>query len=57
MYLPVMTCGSAAWHLTVATVLVWPVSVCTFAFVLMSHTCKDSQQIKLVQLIKAINPN
>lgn len=43
-YLPVMICGSAAWHLTVATVLVWPVSVCTFAFVLMSHTCMDREK-------------
>lgn len=41
MYLPVMICGSAAWHLTVATVLVWPDSVCTLALVLMSHTCMD----------------
>lgn len=42
--LPVMTCGSAAWHLTVATVLVWPVSVCTLAFVLMSHTCIPTEK-------------
>lgn len=44
MYLPVTICGSAAWHLTVATVLVWPVSVCTLALVLMSHTCVDAKE-------------
>lgn len=42
--LPVMICGSAAWHLTVATVLVWPVSVCALAFDLMSHTCADRRK-------------
>lgn len=46
-----MICGSAAWHLTVATVLVWPVSVCTLAFVLMSHTCMDREEIQLVELM------
>lgn len=48
---PVMTWGSAAWHLTVATVLVCPLSVCTLALVLMSHTCKaakcDSSTIQI----------
>ena len=34
-----LTCGSAAWHLTEATVLVWPASVWMQAFIRMSHTC------------------
>ena len=38
-----LTCGSAAWHLTEATVLVWPVSVWMQAFIRMSHTCTQKQ--------------
>ena len=36
-----LTWGSAAWHLTSATVLLWPTSVCTQALVLMSQTRAD----------------
>lgn len=35
---PVTICGSADWQITLATVCVWPVNVCTFALVLISHT-------------------
>lgn len=56
--LPVMTCGSAAWHRTVATVLVWPVSVCALAFVLMSHTCtRRSDQTDWVTFTKQTKTN
>lgn len=41
--LPVMICGSAFWHFTVATVLVWPVSVWTLALVLISQTWQQSR--------------
>jgi hypothetical protein len=37
---PVMICGSAAWHLTVATAFVCPDKVCTLALVLTSQICK-----------------
>lgn len=47
--LPVTTCGSAAWHFTVATAFVCPESVCTLAFVLTSQiyeiTVKKKKQI------------
>lgn len=35
--IPVIICGSAAWHFTVATAFVCPDSVCTLAFVLTSQ--------------------
>lgn len=38
------TCGSAAWHRTSATVFVWPLRQCIWAFVRMSHTCQHIKQ-------------
>jgi len=38
--IPVIICGSAAWHFTVATAFVCPDSVCTLAFVLTSQICE-----------------
>ena len=42
--IPVIICGSAAWHLTVATALVCPDNVCTLALVLTSQIYKTSTQ-------------
>lgn len=39
--IPVIICGSAAWHLTVATAFVCPDKVCTLALVLTSQICKN----------------
>lgn len=40
--LPVIICGSAAWHLTVATAFVCPDNVCTLALVLTSQIYKKT---------------
>ena len=42
LLIPVIICGSAAWHLTVATALVCPDNVCTLALVLTSQIYKDT---------------
>ena len=42
--LPVITWGSDSWHLTSATVAVWPAKTCIWALVRMSHTRADASR-------------
>jgi hypothetical protein len=42
--LPVMTCGSDSWHLTSATVAVWPERTWICALVRMSHTRAEASR-------------
>lgn len=45
--IPVIICGSAAWHFTVATAFVCPDNVCTLAFVLTSQIYESTVNKRL----------